>query len=110
IVVPHLKPDTDYNFQVMAEFHDGSSLPSEITELHSPPGDVECDCAHACSFEEEDDGSLKSTCFCNPGFELAEDGKSCNPSEAETVTENIFELSTETPSTGEGPEEIPTTP
>ncbi|GMT19005.1 hypothetical protein PFISCL1PPCAC_10302, partial [Pristionchus fissidentatus] len=110
VTVPDLKPDTDYNFQVIAEFHDGSSLPSETTELHSPPGDVACDCAHACTFEEQDDGSLKSTCFCNPGFELGDDGKSCTPSETGAVAENIFEMSTETPSTGQEPEEIPTTP
>ncbi|KAF8358236.1 dig-1, partial [Pristionchus pacificus] len=110
IVIPDLKPDTDYNFQVIAEFHDGSSLPSETSELKTPPGDVECDCAHACTFEEEDDGSLKSICFCNSGFELGDDGKSCSPSETTSVAENIFELSTERPSTGEEPEEIPTTP
>lgn len=54
--------------------------------------DVECDCAHACTFEEEDDGSLKSICFCNSGFELGDDGKSCSPSETTSVAENIFEV------------------
>lgn len=40
---------------------------------------VACDCAHACTFEEDEEGAVTSKCYCHSGFVLTEDQKSCEP-------------------------------
>ncbi|KIH59561.1 fibronectin type III domain protein, partial [Ancylostoma duodenale] len=107
VVLDGLEPDTDYAVQVAAEFHEGDNLPSEPVTVRTPPGGVTCDCAHACTFEEKEDGTIVPKCYCHSGFMLSEDQKSCEPSTDTPTTYTIV-----TPpafSTERQPEEILTT-
>uniref|UniRef100_A0A1I7VXY4 Fibronectin type-III domain-containing protein n=1 Tax=Loa loa TaxID=7209 RepID=A0A1I7VXY4_LOALO len=77
IVLDSLQPDTDYNFMVTAKFDDGDSLASEPTKIRTPSGDIQCHCAHACMFEEDEEGVITASCYCHNGFKLADDKKLC---------------------------------
>lgn len=43
--------------------------------------DIQCQCAHACMFEEDEEGVITASCYCHNGFELADDERSCEPVE-----------------------------
>uniref|UniRef100_A0A0R3RV16 Fibronectin type-III domain-containing protein n=1 Tax=Elaeophora elaphi TaxID=1147741 RepID=A0A0R3RV16_9BILA len=81
IVLDGLQPDTEYNFMVTAKFDDGDNLASEPTKIRTPSGDIQCQCAHACMFEEDEEGVITASCYCHNGFKLAPDKKSCEPIE-----------------------------
>ncbi|VBB26357.1 unnamed protein product [Acanthocheilonema viteae] len=83
IVLDGLQPDTEYNFMVIAKFDDGNNLASEPSKIHTPSGDIQCHCAHACMFEEDEEGVITASCYCHNGFKLADDKKSCEPIEDE---------------------------
>ncbi|VDK64046.1 unnamed protein product [Onchocerca ochengi] len=81
IVLDGLQPDTDYNFMVSAKFDSGDNLPSEPVKIRTPSGDIQCHCAHACMFEEDEEGVITASCYCHNGFKLSDDQKSCEPIE-----------------------------
>ncbi|RCN36177.1 hypothetical protein ANCCAN_17936, partial [Ancylostoma caninum] len=106
VVLDGLEPDTDYAVQVAAEFHEGDNLPSEPVTVRTPPGGVTCDCAHACTFEEKEDGTIVPKCYCHSGFMLSEDQKSCEPSTDAPTTYTIVRVTPPAFSTERQPEEI----
>ncbi|CAG9535199.1 unnamed protein product, partial [Cercopithifilaria johnstoni] len=81
IVLDGLQPDTEYNFMVIAKFDEGDNLASEPAEIRTPSADIQCHCAHACMFEEDEEGVIGASCYCHNGFKLADDKKSCEPIE-----------------------------
>ncbi|VDN92224.1 unnamed protein product [Brugia pahangi] len=81
IVLDGLQPEIDYNFMVTAKFDDGDNLASEPTKIRTPSEDIQCHCAHACMFEEDEEGMIIASCYCHNGFKLADDKKSCEPIE-----------------------------
>uniref|UniRef100_A0A1I8E9B7 Fibronectin type III domain-containing protein n=1 Tax=Wuchereria bancrofti TaxID=6293 RepID=A0A1I8E9B7_WUCBA len=81
IVLDGLQPEIDYNFMVTAKFDDGDNLASESTKIRTPSKDIQCHCAHACMFEEDEEGMITASCYCHNGFKLADDKKSCEPME-----------------------------
>ncbi|CAD5215684.1 unnamed protein product [Bursaphelenchus okinawaensis] len=87
-VIPDLAPDTDYNFQVVTNFKDGSNLEGDPMSTKTPPQDVKCDCSHACRLEKDEEGKAKVKCYCPQGFELEEDEKTCKKV-ADTETKQI---------------------
>ncbi|CAJ0581112.1 unnamed protein product, partial [Mesorhabditis spiculigera] len=66
--------DSDYYVSVAAEYFEDDELPSDPVQIHTPPGEIKCNCAHACRIIENDDGTMNSECYCHPGFELQADG------------------------------------
>ncbi|VDL79232.1 unnamed protein product, partial [Nippostrongylus brasiliensis] len=107
-VLEGLEPDTEYAVQVAAEFYEGDSLASEPVTVRTLPGGVACDCAHACTFEENEDGTVSSKCYCHSGFVLAEDGKSCQPSPDAPATYTIVRVTPPSFTIEAEPEEIST--
>ncbi|VDM96837.1 unnamed protein product, partial [Thelazia callipaeda] len=81
IILDGLQPDTDYTFIVVAKFDDTDNLQSEPSKVRTPSGDIECHCAHACMFEEDEEGVISSSCYCHSGFKLSSDKRSCEPLE-----------------------------
>ncbi|MCP9259541.1 Mesocentin [Dirofilaria immitis] len=77
IVLDGLQPDAEYNFMVSAKFDNGDNLPSEPAKIRTPSGDIQCHCAHACMFEEDEEGVITASCYCHNGFKLSDDKKSC---------------------------------
>ncbi|VDM67240.1 unnamed protein product, partial [Strongylus vulgaris] len=67
---------------------------------------VTCDCAHACTFEEQEDGTIASKCYCHSGFVLSEDQKSCEPSKDTPTTYTIVRVTPPSLTTEVQPEEI----
>uniref|UniRef100_A0A915BJG8 VWFA domain-containing protein n=1 Tax=Parascaris univalens TaxID=6257 RepID=A0A915BJG8_PARUN len=111
IVIDGLFPDTDYSFMVSAKFDEGDNLPSEPVKIKTPSGDIQCDCAHACMFEEDEEGAVVTSCYCHSGFRLADDKKSCEPVEEEEGEAGIIQVTPPTfISEHERPEELSTTP
>ncbi|KHN88307.1 Mesocentin [Toxocara canis] len=110
IVVDGLLPDTDYSFMVSAKFDEGDNLPSEPVKIRTPSGDIQCDCAHACMFEEDEEGAVITSCYCHSGFKLADDKKSCEPAEEEEEGGVIQVTPPTFISEHEHPEELSTTP
>ncbi|KAK6743874.1 hypothetical protein RB195_010896 [Necator americanus] len=106
VVLDGLEPDTDYAVQIAAEFYEGDNLPSEPVPVRTPPGGVTCDCAHACTFEEKDDGTVASKCYCHSGFVLSDDEKSCEPSTGAPTTYTIVRVTPPAFTTEVQPEEI----
>uniref|UniRef100_A0A1I7XGK7 Down syndrome cell adhesion molecule-like protein Dscam2 n=1 Tax=Heterorhabditis bacteriophora TaxID=37862 RepID=A0A1I7XGK7_HETBA len=92
VALEGLERDTDYTVQIAAEFYDGDNLPSEPVTVHTPPGDVACDCAHACTFEESEDGTLTPKCYCHNGFRLSADQKSCESTDEWVSSHRIVQF------------------
>ncbi|KAK5970177.1 hypothetical protein GCK32_013330, partial [Trichostrongylus colubriformis] len=109
VVLDGLERDTEYAVQVAAEFYEGDSLSSEPVTVRIPPGGVACDCAHACTFEEKEDGTVTSKCYCHNGFVLANDQKSCEPSTDAPTTYTIVRVTPPSFTTEVQPEEISST-
>ncbi|CAD5221630.1 unnamed protein product [Bursaphelenchus xylophilus] len=86
--IPDLLPDTDYNFQIVTNFKDGSKLEGDQVSSKTPPQDVKCDCSHACRLEKDDSGKSTVKCYCPQGYELEQDGKTCKKV-ADTETKQI---------------------
>uniref|UniRef100_A0A158QMD6 Fibronectin type-III domain-containing protein n=1 Tax=Haemonchus placei TaxID=6290 RepID=A0A158QMD6_HAEPC len=109
VVLDGLERDTEYAVQVAAEFYEGDSLASEPVTVRIPPGGVACDCAHACTFEEQEDGTVTSKCYCHSGFVLGSDQKSCEPSSDAPTAYTIVRVTPPAFTTEVQPEEISST-
>ncbi|VDM60366.1 unnamed protein product [Angiostrongylus costaricensis] len=106
VVLDGLDPDTEYAVVVAAEFFEGDILPSEPVTVRTPPGGVACDCAHACTFEEDKEGAIIPKCYCHTGFVLGEDQKSCVPSADTPTSYTIVRVTPPSFTTDVQPEEI----
>ncbi|VDO37139.1 unnamed protein product, partial [Heligmosomoides polygyrus] len=67
---------------------------------------VACDCAHACTFEEDEEGAVTSKCYCHSGFVLTEDQKSCEPTSDAPSTFSVVRVTPPAFTTEAQPEEI----
>ncbi|KJH47474.1 fibronectin type III domain protein [Dictyocaulus viviparus] len=109
VVLDGLDPDTEYAISVAAEFFEGNILSSEPVIVRTPPGGVACDCAHACTFDENDKGVIVPKCYCHNGFVLGDDQKSCVPTTDSPASYTIVRVTPPSFTTDVQPEEISST-
>uniref|UniRef100_A0AC35TXB2 Titin n=1 Tax=Rhabditophanes sp. KR3021 TaxID=114890 RepID=A0AC35TXB2_9BILA len=99
VVIDDIQPGTNYIFTVKATLDNGEVLSSDPVEAQTNPEGIECSCTQGCGITKDENNNDVPTCYCFEGYQLGEDGVTCESVEKIEQLQQNIDVTQEPPTT-----------